>query len=208
MELYINKRMTAKEICRELNVSQPLTIYKYLEIHGIARRNVNRERAKSTKMGYSDEEFKEYLINEYSNKSINQIAKNLSVCSSTVRNYLIKYNIPLISHKEANNKYNTGSKNPKWNGGRIKQSEGYILIYMPKHPHNINKYVYEHRYLVEKKVGRYLNSDEIVHHVDGNRSNNDINNLLLLSEYEHALLHRNGGNVFVKTSEIKKEGDN
>lgn len=48
----------------------------------------------------------------------------------------------------------------------------------------------EHIYLMEEKIGRKLNKDECVHHIDGCRSNNNIDNLMLLTKSEHSRLHR------------------
>lgn len=46
-----------------------------------------------------------------------------------------------------------------------------------------------HRYVMECFLGRKLNSNEIVHHKDGNKLNNDINNLELLTRAEHIKKH-------------------
>jgi hypothetical protein len=50
----------------------------------------------------------------------------------------------------------------------------------------------EHRYVMEKHLGRELSSDEIVHHIDEDRSNNDLSNLQIMTREEHARLHRTG----------------
>jgi hypothetical protein len=50
------------------------------------------------------------------------------------------------------------------------------------HPHSTkNGYVLEHRIVVENEIGRILNSNEVVHHRDGNKKNNKISNLEELS---------------------------
>ena len=42
---------------------------------------------------------------------------------------------------------------------------------------------------MEELLGRKLLSSEIVHHIDGDKSNDDINNLYLCSASDHTLLH-------------------
>lgn len=41
------------------------------------------------------------------------------------------------------------------------------------------EWIHEHRYVMEQKIGRFLLTDENVHHIDGNKINNDPNNLEL-----------------------------
>lgn len=48
-----------------------------------------------------------------------------------------------------------------------------------------------HRFIMEQKLGRKLERNEIVHHIDGNKHNNELDNLMLLSSSEHAKLHFN-----------------
>ena len=53
---------------------------------------------------------------------------------------------------------------------------------------------HEHRVVMERILGRPLRSDEVVHHVDGNKRNNDPSNLRLMTQSEHIALHlREGG---------------
>lgn len=69
-------------------------------------------------------------------------------------------------------------------------NRGYILAYAPKHP-NAHKdgYVMLHTVLMELKIGRYLNGDEVVHHINHNRSDNRIENLVLMNKHEHSAMH-------------------
>lgn len=55
-----------------------------------------------------------------------------------------------------------------------------------------NKYgkKYVHDFIVSKLIGRNLYRNEIVHHIDGNSLNNDINNLILLENSYHTSLHK------------------
>lgn len=71
---------------------------------------------------------------------------------------------------------------------------GYRMIYCPECPHCMNSanwmgYVYEHIYVTWKTLGRELKMNEVVHHLDGNRANNKVRNLLVLEKGQHVKLH-------------------
>lgn len=53
-----------------------------------------------------------------------------------------------------------------------------------------NKGKLVHVFIMENRIGRKLKADECVHHIDGDRLNNDINNLALLTISGHGRLHR------------------
>lgn len=77
---------------------------------------------------------------------------------------------------------------------RKKHSGGYIMVYSPDHPAADNTgYVLEHRLVMEEWLGRLLSSDEIVHHKNGNKEDNRIYNLMLVSRADHARIHCNFG---------------
>lgn len=51
----------------------------------------------------------------------------------------------------------------------------------------------EHRYVMEQHLGRKLETSEVVHHIDGDRLNNNIDNLEVMSVGEHTRFHKLGG---------------
>ena len=64
--------------------------------------------------------------------------------------------------------------------GTWKTSSGYISVYQPNHPETSKKgTVFEHRLVMEKYLGRYLNNKETVHHINSKRDDNRIENLEL-----------------------------
>lgn len=96
-----------------------------------------------------------------------------------------------------------GEGHPKWLGGRTRTAHGYVKVVCPDHPTCVEvnrrreavakgayypkqKYVWEHRLVMEKLLGRFLTAGEVVHHMDGNPSNNAPENLRLFdSNAEH-----------------------
>jgi len=75
-----------------------------------------------------------------------------------------------------------GKNHPNWKGGKRKHTEGYIEIKVKDHPYaNSNGYVMEHRYIMEQHIGRYLKREESIHHINGNKTDNRIENLELFS---------------------------
>lgn len=74
-----------------------------------------------------------------------------------------------------------GNRSKRWNGGRIIR-KGYALRWQPDHPTLIGtqrKYVYEHRLVMEKHLGRQLLRTEVVHHRNGDKLDNRVENLEL-----------------------------
>lgn len=84
-----------------------------------------------------------------------------------------------------------GKWHPMWKGGEIK-FHGRVLVWTPGHPypnHNGAPYVYRYRLVVEKAIGRYLLPTELVHHKNGNKSDDRLENLEIMSRADHMRHH-------------------
>lgn len=69
-------------------------------------------------------------------------------------------------------------------------NQGYVLAYAPKHPHaHKDGYVMLHTVILERSLGRYLEDDEVAHHINHNKKDNRIENLELMKKREHMSMH-------------------
>ena len=91
--------------------------------------------------------------------------------------------------KRGTQKPSFGEDAPHWKGGRT-IGQGYAYIRQG------SGYIAEHRLVLERKLGRSLTSDEVVHHKDGNRLNNKTDNLKLITAAEHAKRHPQARDAF------------
>lgn len=111
-----------------------------------------------------------------------------------------------------NIEYNVSTKTPKRKDAKgFYKNNGYVLRLVSEHPFSdCRGYVREHRLVMEEHLGRFLDIKEIVHHIDGNRENNNIDNLSIQeSQSLHAGKHlrgeRNHNGQFSATEKIFDE---
>ncbi len=109
-------------------------------------------------------------------------------CKSCSRKEYLKNNEHPLKGKLGKSSFN-------WKGGRRIIGRGYIHIYQPNHPNNVDSCVREHRLVMEKHLGRYLTKEEVVHHINGIRNDNRLENLMLFKNSgEHSAYHKRIGN--------------
>lgn len=106
------------------------------------------------------------------------LGEKIGVCGTTVRDILRRQGV--LSR-------NLGARGPRhamWKGGVQLTQRGYEKTWIPEeHPfgsmRSTKGYVLTHRLRMAEHLNRPLRPDETVHHIDGNKLNNDLDNLQL-----------------------------
>ena len=95
---------------------------------------------------------------------------------------------PYLSELAIKNKIlsKKGKRSSHWKGGTVKDKFGYIQIWMPEHPNAKGAgYIHEHRLVMSKHLNRPLTSNEFIHHKNGKKDDNRLNNLELMTKHNH-----------------------
>jgi len=108
--------------------------------------------------------------------SFTQVARKHGADVSLTRKVIIKSGVAL--HPKNSGRLR-GENHPQWRGGRWRLSDGYLGSADGR----------EHRLEMEAVIGRTLAVWEDVHHVDGVKTNNDRQNLVVMPEREHQRFH-------------------
>jgi transposase len=155
-------------------------------------------------------------INGY---SINHIAQELKVSKGSVSLWVRDIQQPEKFTKEYRAKEKKErkkiirqerEKNRRVKKDRILSGAGYWMIPIPenymgkKYPCG---YIYEHRYILEQKIGKYLTSNEIAHHINGNKLDNRSENLEVIIKQKHDSYHsqlKGKITIVLKCPECKK----
>ena len=107
-------------------------------------------------------------------------------CNNTIKTYpsrIKRGEDRFCSHKCGNHsRGRSGEQNGNWRGGRF-ISNGYVYL-----RYN-GGYRAEHDILIEQSIGRKLKKGEEVHHINGVKTDNRLENLQLVTKSEHAKLH-------------------
>lgn len=104
--------------------------------------------------------------------------------------------------RDNNGRFVKGVRNTNWKGGKNYDGQGYIRVWRPEHPFNNGGYVLEHRLVMENKLKRLLRKEEVIHHINGVKDDNRVENLELMTRHEHPANHHIGRPV---PEEVKKK---
>jgi hypothetical protein len=97
--------------------------------------------------------------------------------------------ITFVNRSEANR----GEKSGNWRGGARKTTHGYRQVLMPWHPRaDSSGYVMEHIAVWEEETGVTVPPGFCIHHLNGNKSDNRIENLCLMLHGAHTKYHHSG----------------
>lgn len=78
----------------------------------------------------------------------------------------------------------------EFGGHEKRRCDGYIKVYCPDHPRSsADGYVMKHILVMERQIGRYLQPNEVVHHINHIRDDNRIENLMLMTKHDHMSMH-------------------
>jgi hypothetical protein len=126
--------------------------------------------------------------------AINALARQLGRPYPTVRARLIKLGIEIKTRGYDSPKHIThkAADHHNWKGGLCMTDKGYVIEYAPDHPDAASRkgYVLQHRLVMERVLGRRLLPSEVVHHINGNKTDNRPDNLELMKRGRHISMHK------------------
>lgn len=85
---------------------------------------------------------------------------------------------------------------------KTQNKEGYVLLYMPEHPRANRNRVFEHIVVWECANNTPIPDGCVIHHINGIKNDNRIENLRLMTRKEHTILHHTSK---TRSEETKKK---
>lgn len=161
---YVEEKKSLREIGKLINKS-PKQISRYLKDFGIKARPFSTKGLKPRLGAILSEETKDKIRQKHFGKKLSP--EHRAKVIKTLR-YGLK-----------------GKDSPSWKGGRVISNEGYVFIRVG------DEYIKEHRLVMERHLNRILSKNEIIHHKNGNKQDNRIENLEITNQIEHGNIHWN-----------------
>lgn len=183
---------------------------RYFEITGeLIPRPINPATGlESDQVAVSPRRMQAFYVDE--KMSVAEIALLLRCSDTTVRRMLSEFDIPLRPRgaaKKTSKRKKSGQRpvqqirsgeasharrvaaGYEFGGKEYKASTGYVRVYAPEHPYARSRYVMRARLVMERKLGRYLAENEVVHHINHVRDDDRVENLMLMDKQEHWQMH-------------------
>ncbi len=192
----MNKLYQDREWLREKYVIDDSSGPKIAKIYNYAPRTIGNWLSKFNLKKIENYKNKEWLFKKYwqEKESIIDIGKSCKRDPSTITRWLQKFNIKKRwpDNKKRDGKSRSGTNNPNWKGGKF-MNNGYVYIHVAG-----QRYRGEHTLKAEKALGRKLKKGELVHHIDGDKSNNKNSNLLICDRSYHTWLEKRMAYLYQK----------
>lgn len=180
LHMYLSEHKTAREVAAAVGCSDATVCY-------VLHRNGHKQRGYGGRGGkrlynLTSTQIAEMVSMYMGGDSCEKISEHLQVPWPTVNRLLKEQGVSLRPGG-----FRQGDQHHAWAGGRVVR-DGYVLVLVreddPLYCMSQAKaagvrYAHEHRLVMARHLGRPLRSTETVHHIDGNRQNNDITNLQL-----------------------------
>jgi hypothetical protein len=204
---YVDADRSLKDAAKVLGVNGK-TLVRALDQYGIPRKIRGWNRKRTNK--YPQLQIREWLAEQLKTKSYRDIAREVGSTEGNVCDFVNRHGLrsanPVADGKKK--KFPDGMRGPQngnWRGGRYAggHHQRYIMVKAPGHPlASKHGYILEHRLVMGQHLGRYLERNEYVHHINGNGQDNRLENLQLVTKREHQRIHLASNNF--QQSEIDR----